>query len=269
LESFPLRVPGTGGRLRLCVHEARDIHISRQIREHGIWEAYETSLLWRFLRPGDCFLDAGANIGYYTVIAAERVGPSGRVLAFEPEPQNFSLLQKNLRLNGVQQRVHARRAALSDRDQDLELHLHADNLGDHQVFPDESGRRVIPVSGLRGASCLADKVSTVNLVKIDTQGAEYHVTRGLMPLLKASGSRLRMIVELTPFSLQSAGCSGSELVQLLQQLDLPFAIIDHIEHRLVPCAAGELVDWCEAVDACDGDRGFMNIFLGELQGEPE
>ena len=103
----------------------------------------------------------------------------------------------------------------------------------------------------------------MNLVKIDTQGAEFQVVQGLMPLLLASGSSLRMIVELTPYSLRAAGSSGAALLSLLEQLELPFAIIDHIEHQLVPSTAAELRQWCDNVDACPQDQGFMNIFLGE------
>jgi hypothetical protein len=84
-------------------------------------------------------------------------------------------------------------------------------------------------------------------------------------LLQASGPQLRMIVELTPFSLRAAGSSGAGLVALLAQLELPFAIIDHLEHNLVPCSAGGLIEWCDNVDASAGDQGFMNIFLGELE----
>ncbi len=74
-----------------------------------------------------------------------------------------------------------------------------------------------------------------------------------------------MIVELTPYSLRAAGSSGSELISLLAELQLPLAIIDHIQHQLVPCSVAELLRWCENVDACPEDQGFMNIFLGQLE----
>jgi len=258
-----LQVPGLRSELRLQVHAREDIHISRQIRERGVWEEYETRLLCRYLEADDCFLDVGANIGYFTVIAAQRVGPGGQVFAFEPEPRNFSLLQTNLALNGLQQQVHARQAALAAVAGNLDLHLHPNNLGDHQVFASEPTREVVTVPALCGAEYLAKKVSSLNLVKIDTQGAEFQVVRGLMPLLRNSGRQLRMIVELTPFSLRGAGSTGTALVSLLAQLELPFAIIDHVKHQLLPCSVPELVDWCENVDACPSDQGFMNILLGE------
>ena len=264
VKSHPLRAPGLDSGLRLFVHSSSDVHISSQIRELGVWEAFETQLLLRYLKPGDCFLDVGANIGYFTVIAAARVGDSGCVYAFEPEPANFALLRRNLELNGVERQVCAQQAALADSEGELQLHLHPDNLGDHQVFASAANRVRVTVPSLRGADALAGKKDSVQLVKIDTQGAEHMVVQGLMPLLQASLPGLRMIVELTPFSLRGAGSSGAELIGLLAELGLPLAIIDHIEHALVPTSAAELVRWCENVDACAGDEGFMNIFVGEI-----
>ena len=81
----------------------------------------------------------GANIGYFTVLSAALVGKEGRVYAFEPEPANFALLQHNLELNGVQQRVTACEAALSDRRGRSRLYLSDDNLGDHQATPGATG----------------------------------------------------------------------------------------------------------------------------------
>ena len=71
------------------------------------------------------------------------------------------------------------------------------------------------------------------------------------------------MVELTPFSLRAAGSSGAELVRLLGQLQLPFYIIDHIEHQLVASDQQELELWCNNVDAYPEDQGFMNILVGE------
>ncbi len=263
-DGFPLHIPGLSQGLHLRVHACEDIHISRQIRKRGSWEDYETQLVCRYLHPGDCFLDAGANIGYFTVIAAARVGPGGRVFAFEPEPRNFALLQQNVALNGMQARVHCCEAALTDTTGTIELHLHPDNLGDHRVFAGAGARETVRVRGLGGAQYLGDRVAALKLVKVDTQGAELQVVRGLMPLLRRSGNELRMIVELTPYALRGAGGSGRVLIGALAALGLPLAIIDHVEHRLVPSSAAELADWCDEVDACSGDEGFMNIFVGEV-----
>ena len=85
---------------------------------------------------------------------------------------------------------------------------------------------------------------------------------GLLPLLRASGERLRILLELTPRSLRAAGTSGRALIETLAGLDLPFAIVDHVAHRLVPSGAEALATWCDNIDRCPEDAGFMNIFLG-------
>jgi len=78
------------------VHGSED-EVSRTLIEEGIWEPYETDLVTRLLKPGQVFIDVGANAGYYSLIASHLVGESGQVVAFEPEQTNFALLSENLK----------------------------------------------------------------------------------------------------------------------------------------------------------------------------
>lgn len=258
---FPLQIPGLDRDLHLRLHTATDLHISRQIRERGIWEPYESSLVQQYLQPGDVFLDVGANIGYFTVLAAACVGDRGHVYAFEPEPRNFQLLQDNIELNGFSSRVTCRQAALAAKSGAGQLYLHPENLGDHQLYGAGKDRSTVAVELLAGVDAISDRDVRLDLVKIDTQGAEQAVVEGLLPRLRESGGTLKMLIELTPFSLRQAGTTGSEFVALLATLDLPFYIVDHIEHQLAPVSAVELQRWCSNVDECVEDEGFMNIFL--------
>ena len=120
---------------------------------------------------------------------------------------------------------------------------------------------------LNGSDTIAPHAEQLHLVKIDTQGSEWGVIAGLMPLLKHTAPRI--IVELTPLSLRQCGSSGRQLIELLAQLERPFWIIDHIEHRLVASDAQELAQWCDDVDAVAGDAGFMNILVGCGPGDSE
>jgi FkbM family methyltransferase len=262
IESIRLRLPSVTPALELRVHRGTDIYISEALRRDGVWEPFETALVQQFLKPGDSFLDAGANIGYFTVIAAACVGDTGKVYAFEPEPRNHALLQQNVELNGFTNRVVAAAVALAAKAGAGQLHLHPENLGDHQLYSADNSRQVIAIEQVAGAAHLQDRCQHLDLVKIDTQGSEQQVVEGLLPLLKRSGATLKMIIELTPFALRQAGTDGAALISLLQQLDLPFAIVDHIEHRLVAVTAEELKTWCKNVDSCVEDEGFMNIFVG-------
>lgn len=249
----------------MVVHAQTDLHVSRQIREQGVWEPYESQLVYQLLQPGQCFVDVGANIGYFTLLAAQKVGRQGQVFAFEPEPRNYRLLCENVMLNALQQQVIAVEAGLSDQERSACLHLHPDNLGDHQLHAAaELERELVEVFLYNGSDYLSRFISRIDMLKVDTQGSEYQVIEGLMPLLQASHPGLKIIIELTPFSLRAAGSRGAALISLLETLQLPMAIIDHIEHRLAPCDAFALRDWCDNVDSSPQDEGFINILVGQL-----
>lgn len=260
--AVPLSIPGASRPLRLRVHAGGDQYISRRLREEGIWEPYETALLLASLRPGDVCVDVGANIGYFSVIAAHAVGPAGAVFAFEPGEANFALLRDNLALNACRDTVRAVQAALALEAGEGSLFLSEDNAGDHQVFAAAAGRRRVPISLYHGSEFLRPRLARMDLLKIDVQGAEFAVMAGLLPLLQTLPRLPRIIIELTPLSLRQAGSSGRALIELLATLGQPLWIIDHIEHRLVQSTPAELAGWCDDVDAVAGDAGFMNILLG-------
>ena len=264
--SVPLAVPGLGEPLAILIHGEQDMYVSRCLRQHGVWEPYESSLVLEFLAPGDVFVDVGANIGYFSLLADSRVGPAGAVFAFEPDPDNFALLTESVALNGMEGVVHATRAGLAAETGAARLYLSEDNLGDHQIFATQEGRQSRAIKLLSGAQYLAGKLQRLDLLKIDTQGSEYGVVAGLMPLLASLPNRPRIIIELTPLSLRQCGSSGRALIKLLAELDQPLWIIDHLEHRLVASSAGELASWCDNVDAVAGDAGFMNILVGDGPG---
>ena len=262
-----LRIPGLKHPLQLFVHGPSDKHVSHKIREEGIWEPYETSLVISRLKPGAVFVDVGANIGYFTILAASLVGERGQVYAFEPDPANIALLIESSRHNSLQSRIHSVQAGLSTADKTGKLYLSEDNLGDHQIYAGEGDRKAVEISLLNGAEYLRRQLlqanfTQIDLIKVDTQGSEYQVMAGLMPLLLEMSTAPSILIELTPFSLRQAGSSGRVLIDLLDTLGLDFWIVDHIEYQLVASTAQELSQWCDDVDACEGDQGFMNIFLG-------
>ena len=143
------------------------------------------------------------------------------------------------------------------------LFLSDNNLGDHQVFDATGTRRSPPITMLNGSEFLGSRVTSVDLLKIDTQGSEHTVITGLLPYLKQLDQPPQIIVELTPLSLRQAGTSGRTLIESLTTLGQPFWIIDHIEHALAASDAEALAIWCDNVDGCAGDEGFMNILVGQ------
>lgn len=113
--------------------DKRDTVVGAAIFYSGSWEPEETRWVKSILRHGDIAVDAGANLGWYTVVMARSVGSAGRVFAFEPEPTNFDLLSRNVELNGLFDRCSIFQLALSDREDTNLFELSPDNLGDHRI----------------------------------------------------------------------------------------------------------------------------------------
>jgi len=79
--------------------DSRDTTVGTSLLKWGFFEKYETKLFKKSIKRGMVVLDIGANIGYYTLLAARLVGDEGKVFAFEPDPYNYSLLRKNIEAN--------------------------------------------------------------------------------------------------------------------------------------------------------------------------
>jgi len=154
---------------------------------YGVFEISETRLVQAFLRPGMTFFDIGANIGYYTSVAAALLGSSGRVISFEPNPDIRNRLQLNVDLNGFSS-VVIRPEAVSRNSGELSFYISelAENTGMSSLMPGP-GRSAIPVAV--PAISLDDFVKQigghVDLIKLDIEGAELPAIDGARMLLQA------------------------------------------------------------------------------------
>lgn len=181
----------------------------------GVYETSTLRLIRRLLRPGDHFVDAGANIGYITMHAARLVGPAGRVDAFEPEPRNRARLLRHLEQNGLTPRVTVHPVALADRDGEADIHTYLDhgvyNHGSSSLFADPQARHVttrIPMTPLDARLGEASP----RLVKIDVEGAEPLVIAGMRRLLTRPNPPA-LIGEINPSQSRHAGFAADEWVR--------------------------------------------------------
>ena len=200
------------------------------------YEPFETSLLSAEIRPGMTIVDVGANIGYYTLLFSKLTGDQGRVFAFEPEPQNFSLLQQNLARNQRTNVVALNRAA-SDRPGESFLYLSAENYGDHQSYPSGDDRRKVAMTMTRLDDCLT---GPVDLIKMDVQGFECHALNGMEAIIAAS-PRLIIFTEFWPEGLRRAGSDAADFLRRLRSFDLEIFFINEYANRLEPADDAELL----------------------------
>lgn len=174
----------------------------------GLW-------LRRELRPGDVMMDVGANVGDFTALAAEVVGPSGRVYAFEPGPDNLAALRARFGTTGTVQIVDA---AVSDSTGEATFFLDRRDGRRHSLARENVGKRGAAIAVRQVAlDDYLETVPRVDVIKIDAQGAEPRIIRGARRLL--AHFRPRILLELWPFGLGSLGSDSTTLLAELRAQD--------------------------------------------------
>ncbi|HEX8390710.1 MAG TPA: FkbM family methyltransferase [Longimicrobium sp.] len=192
--------------------------IAREICVTGRYAPVETAMVLRTLPRGGVFVDVGANLGYFVLVAAAAVGAGGRVVALEPDPRMAGELEENVRRNRLGQ-VAVVRAAASDRTGTAALSGYAEeggNFGTSTLLPD-GGTNVFEVPCAPLDDLLdAQGVGAVDLVKVDVEGAELWVLRGMRRGLAARRYR-RVLVELHPWTWDDRNAVVREMVEMMRE----------------------------------------------------
>lgn len=201
-----------GFRLHVMAH---DQDIANAIRRNRVYEPHVTSVVRERLAPGDTFVDVGANIGWFSVLAGTLLRTGGAVHSIEANVENCVLLQRSIADNGLTERVTVHPVAASDRTATLVLQRQAGTNGlvndDAQAVAQVGAH---PVQALRLDDLLAD-LDRVDLVKIDIEGSELRAVVGMAELLR--GHHPHVLMEFSPDLLRRvSGCEPSELVDVLR-----------------------------------------------------
>lgn len=190
---------------------------------NGIHEPAETELVKKEIKEGAVVIDIGANIGYFSLIFAKLAGPSGKIYAFEPESENFAILQKNIQANGYSNVVMINKA-VADRNQVLKFYLSKSDGAKHSLInSDDSGKYVeIPAVSLdeyfSGDSLKAD------FIKIDIEGAEIKALDGMRKFINSQGN-LKMLIEFAPRMMEGGDEEGAQIYKILKE-DFGFEIFN-------------------------------------------
>ncbi len=189
--------------------------LDRYVYFFGVWEPNLSYWITQRLRPGDTFVDVGANIGYYTLLASRLVGADGRVVAVEASPRVFHRLERNLALNHTAN-VRAINVAVSDRPGEIELYDGPiSNSGKTSILR-ASGR---PRSGTIHAAPLAailtdHEFASARIIKIDVEGAEWLVVSGLADVLGRTRFDAEFVIEVSPSWLASMQRRPEDIIDI-------------------------------------------------------
>lgn len=200
------------------------VYPREDVSEHlhyGDFEPAVRQVVRAVLRPGMTFVDAGANLGLYTVIAAKLVGPTGRVFAFEPSQREWRRAMRTVRRNGLRN-VQLYQAALGDVNGTVSLTVcdaaygafnSIGRVSHHSALGHESYVEEVPCRALD--SFLEENgVERVDVIKLDVEGAEERVLRGGHKLFSGAGAPI-VFCELSDWTAVGTGSSAARVWDLL------------------------------------------------------
>lgn len=235
--------------------------VSHSLLFNHVYEKMETDLFMNSVNDGMVVVDIGANIGYYSLIAAKLVGNSGKVYAFEPEPDNYRLLVQNIKVNNYGNIVAVQKA-VSDSSGKRMLFLskmaHDHSFTKESAMDTKDGPRRIEIETTSLDEFFKQEIrQVVDLVKIDTEGAEWFILKGMSEIIKANNN-LKILMEFWPYGIKSLGLNPLELINFMRNNGFIFKLIDPDKQRIDVINPEHIIKICEGLRH---GKGSVNLLL--------
>lgn len=216
------------GNMKLFV-DTRDFVLAPHLMTDGFWESWITLAMLRVLQPGMVAVDVGANYGYYSVLMGRRVGRTGRVISFEPNPRMAELLRKSMWISGIREidEFHEQ-AAFSTSGESVRFFFSQERPMNGRVTdvkPYEGD--MIDVPTIRLDDVLPERV---DFVKIDAEGAEREIWRGMEKTI-ANNPQLQVFMEFNPN--RSSNYDAREFLDKMTEDGFEIALISYDASRRV------------------------------------
>lgn len=196
------------GRYKMYV-DTRDVGVASHLMLDGYWEMWNTETIIRLVRPGMTVLDVGAHCGYFSVLLADLVGPTGKLLSFEPNPPMAELLRRTIAVNGFDGRTTVHEIALGQERGTAILEVPKNEPKNAHVVQGKGGPGTVEVPLRRG-----DEIPgalDADFIKIDAEGAEQAIWTGLADIL----ARNRPLTILLEFAAARYADPAAFLSQIL------------------------------------------------------
>jgi FkbM family methyltransferase len=233
---FPLddgfaAVRSAGGWFVLGAEEFRSLlHLSDGQGGH---EPGTVAVLQSLVRPGDMVMDVGAHVGLLSVPLARAVGEGGHVMVVEPNPRSAEAARRTLSANGLLARCSLHVTALADREGEGDFFIGINSMMG-SLIPDAGERQERRQVSLATIDSLVAEGAAVSLVKIDAEGAEHMIARGMRRVV-ADNPHIVVIAEYAPTHLQRAGVTPEQWFAAFAEIGLPdVCLIDEVDGTCAP-----------------------------------
>ena len=215
-----------------------------------LYESETSQFVERVLKEGDCFVDIGAHIGYFSLLAAKIVGDHGTVFSFEPEKKNYDHLKQNIAMNGLTN-IKTFNIALSSEKKEGKLFVNSDNDGGHALWdvskhPFNKNSRHAHVKQAVTVATLdsiiqSESIDRIHLIKIDTEGTEHNILQGSLNTIKRCKVPY-IICEINRFGLEQMGTDENRFREFMKDLGYESYLIREKEPKLLRLLPQDMVE---------------------------
>lgn len=220
--------------------DTSDTGIASSLLVGDIYEKVEVNLFKKLVSRGMVVVDIGANIGYYTLIAANLVGDKGKVFAFEPDPENYTLLVKNIEVNGYKNIISVQKA-VSNKTGTTNFFLYEQNKGQHTIYEPSSYWKSIVVESITLDDYFSEQQDSIDVIKMDIQGAEMLALLGMEKIIKQA-PRLKIFTEFSPPKLKNCGSSPEEFLRKVTEYGFRLHLINDQNQLIEPIDIDRLIE---------------------------
>lgn len=211
-------------RLDLAKPTQRSLYFEHEYEKHV------TRCLETYLKPGETFIDVGAHVGYYSLMASRLVGTEGQVVSFEPNQENFVRLCGHVKLNDVRN-IRPLNLAVSDKGGLREFFVNPFNDGGHslQSFDGYEALRKVRVESISLDEFVEKQLGgkAIEFVKIDVEGHQLNVLRGMQRILRRSMPKI--ILEMS-----ETDRGNNDVFQLLESQGYQYCRLDNSNYFFLP-----------------------------------
>jgi len=221
----------------------KDLGVTSDLLVKGYYEEHETKIFKELVKAGMNIIDIGANIGYYTLIAAKLVGESGRVYAFEPDLTNYELLVKNIKINGYAN-VFPFQKAVSNKNGKAKFFIAEDSFGNHSFSKSNISEKAkfteVRTIALDDFFENTIKDTKIDFIKMDIQGAEGLAIEGMKNILR--NNNVKIFMEFWLKGLKNCGTDPMKLLKDLQECGFRIRMIGKEEHQPEIMEISEIIE---------------------------
>jgi FkbM family methyltransferase len=214
-------------------------------------DAFEISLMKKYIKTGDTVLDIGANIGFYAEILSGIVGEKGNVHCFEPDITNFKHLESRSK---HLPNVTINNKAVSDKTETIKIYTSKKLNVDHRTYKPDEYDQEIDIHAIAVDEYLQSSTSEINFIKMDIQGFEMSAVKGMTKTLQSPN--LKMLSEFWPYGMRKAGTSVLDYFYFLKQYNFYIYLIEN--NQLIELTEEKVKTFLDLPEST-----YMNIFASK------